>query len=219
MLYASFFYLISPLYFLPARGYYFNINETIMSKNKNGKDSGAGRPFKMHRWVEKLKEVLLKEDTTFLHDEDLIFLVNMELEENEQITPRTFMNWKAGKFTPDEQIGKEFMEILKYCKIKQKQFLMAKIIEPNDKNWYRFAWIAERRFEELNLKKITETNIKNEQTAIIQIMAANDEQSKLIDSIINPEFDAFKIVEPKRIPNQKDVELPTDNENEDDVPF
>lgn len=187
--------------------------------NKNGKDSGAGRPFKQKIWVEKLKEVLAEEDTRFLTDEDLVFLVNQRLEKSHRIDRRTFMNWKSGKFHQDDEVGEEFIELIEFVLIKQKQELLKQIIEPNDKNWYRFAWIAERKFGELNLKKITETKNTNSQEINIQISAADNEQMKLIDSIVNPlAFTDYKAVEPKELP-LNDSNESTDNEDEDEMPF
>lgn len=188
--------------------------------NKNGKDSGAGRPFKQKIWVEKLKEVLTEEDTRFLTDEDLVFLVNQRLEKIHRIDKRTFKNWKAGKFHQDDEVGEEFIELIEFVLIKQKQGLLSKIIDTeNDKFWYRYAWLAERKFNELNLKKITETKNTNSQEINIQISAADNEQMKLIDSIINPlAFTDYKEVEPKILPS-KDIDESTDNEKEDEMPF
>lgn len=182
---------------------------------KNGKDEGAGRPFKMVRWVDELKAVLLENNALFLTDKDLHFLVNQKLPKNDKITLRTFENWVAGKFAPDEETGREFMELLQNARIIQKQALIGKILTDNDKNWYRFAWLAERKFDELNLKHKSESITKNEQTRIIQISAANDEQKALIDNIINADFTEVK---PLQIQLKKDVE-PTDNKDDIEVPF
>jgi hypothetical protein len=46
----------------------------------------------------------------------------------------------------------------------------------------------ERKFSEWNLKHISENINKNEQATVIQITAGNDEQKKLIESIMNTDY-------------------------------
>lgn len=166
----------------------------------------AGRPFKMENWVAELQKILAAEDIIFLSDKDLQFLVNQNLDESERITDRTFENWKAGKFHPDEEVGKQFMNCIHLALIKQKQEMSRRMLGEDDKNWTRFAWVMERKFQEWNLKHISENINRNEQQTTIQITAANDEQRQLIDNIINIDFEEIK---PKRL------EETNDNESED----
>jgi hypothetical protein len=150
-----------------------------------------GRPYKMQAWLNQLNQVLEDEDILFLSDKDLQFLVNRKLPLDQQITSRTFENWKAGKFAPDEEIGKQFIQSIQFALIKQKQFLSKKMID-DDKNWQRYAWIMERKFTEWNLKHISENIHRSEQATVIQITAGSDEQRILIDNLINVDYEEIK---------------------------
>lgn len=61
-----------------------------------------------------------------LTDEDIVFLVNEELEEDERIHQSTFQKWKAGKIE-DEEAGKEFLRLYKKALIKEKTNLMTSL--------------------------------------------------------------------------------------------
>jgi hypothetical protein len=169
----------------------------------NNEIKKRGRPFKMSKWIIKLEEVLSEENILFLSDHDLRFLVNERLEDKEQISKRTFENWKSGEFHPDDSTGQKFLKCIEGALIKQKQFLAKKMIE-DDKNWQRFAWIMERKFDEWNLKKISERINKNETTNIIQITAGNEAQRLLIDNIINTDFVEVK---PRAISSKYDNKI------------
>lgn len=161
----------------------------FMEENETKK---LGRPFKMETWLPALEEVLSDEDIRFLTDEDLIFLVNRKLDPKNKIDPRTFENWKAGKFHQDADLGQQFMDCLKFAEIKQKQYLATKMLDSDEKNWQRFAWIGERKHPSLHLKSISENINRNEQQTTINITAASESQRLLIDNIINAEFEEIK---------------------------
>jgi len=177
----------------------------------NNEIKKRGRPFKMEAWVTQLEAVLTEENILFLSDQDLRFLVNQRLDESQQISKRTFENWKSGEFHPDDDTGRKFLKCIEGALIKQKQFLAKKMIE-DDKNWQRFAWIMERKFDEWNLKKISERINKNENTNIIQIQASSDMQKKLLGNMmmINAEFTEVKPLE---------LMSKNDNEDEDEYEF
>lgn len=177
---------------------------------------GAGRPFKMQFWVHQLNMVLSDEEILFLSDEDLVFLVNRDLPQENKISKSTFEKWKAGKFHPNEEIGKEFIGMIHLALIRQKQMLAKKMMEDTTGQWTRYAWIMERKFVEWNLKHISENINKNEQATVINITAGNDEQKKLIESIMNIDFEEIK---PLKLSKTKDVDFPTDNEKEDEIGF
>jgi hypothetical protein len=183
---------------------------------KQDKRINNGRPFKMQKWVDELKIVLSTEDILFLSDQDLHFLVNQKLDQKEQISKSTFEKWKAGQFAPDEILGKEFIECIQYALIKQKLFLSNKLQYDTTGQWKRWAWIIERKFSEWNLKHISENINKNEQATVINITAGNDEQRKLIQSIMNA--DAVEI-QPLQLNKTTDVDDSTDNEKDDEIGF
>lgn len=186
-------------------------------KPKRQNKPGAGRPFKMKIWVDKLKEVLEENEIAFITNEDLVFLVNEKIDDpSHEITIRTYKNWIAGKFHPDEEVGKKFIKLVKNALIKQKQNLVKKMFEGDDKYWYKYGWLLERKFQEFNLKAISEVKHTNEQKAVIQITAANTDQATLINSIINGDnvIDIdFSEVEPIKLPAKND------NKKEDEYDF
>jgi hypothetical protein len=186
-----------------------------MKLNKNGKEFGAGRPSKMQVWLPALIRILENEDITFLTDENVVLLVNRTLPEPERISKETFKKWKAGKFAPDEELGKEFIGCIELALIRQKQELGKKMLTDTTGQWTRFAWLLERKFTEWNLKHISENINKNEQSTVIQITAGSEEQRKLIDNLINVDFTEIK---PEALLQKNDVEQ-TDNTEEDELPF
>lgn len=176
----------------------------------------AGRPFKMEFWLKELNVVLEDEDILFLSDKDLVFLVNRGLPQEHKIADSTFEKWKAGKFAPNEEVGKEFIECIHLALIRQKQMLSKKMMEDNNGQWTRFAWIMERKFSEWNLKHISENINKNEQATVINIQAGNEAQRTLIDNLINADFE---VIRPIELPKAGEVKPLTNNEKEDEMPF
>lgn len=179
----------------------------MISKEIDNKNN-VGRPFKMMAWCLALSQVLEDENTLFLSDRDLVFLVNQKLPAENQVDKRTFENWKAGKFHVNEDVGREFIKLIEISLIKQKQELGDKLLNDTSAQWTRIAWILERKFAEYNLKHISENINRNENKTIIQITAGNEEQKELIESVM---FSDYKIIQPKQI-----EAIPIDNENEDD---
>jgi hypothetical protein len=176
----------------------------------------AGRPFKMQEWVSELVNILSEEDILFLSDKDLVFLVNRRLTEENQISISTFEKWKSGKYAPNEEVGKEFVGCINLASIRQKQMLSKKMMEDNNGQWTRFAWIMERKFSDWNLKHISENINKNEQATVINIQAGNEAQRTLIDNLINADFE---VIRPIELPKAEEVKPLTNNEKEDEMPF
>ena len=113
------------------------------------------RPSKLTDNFLKVTNKILNDDINcvILTDEELLFLINEELTEPEQITDRTFEAWKANSK------DSEFLRLIKKAKIKQKRNLVSEM-RTKDKNWQVNAWILERKFTEYNLKKISEVEHK-----------------------------------------------------------
>lgn len=165
---------------------------------------------KMTKWLPALKEVLDSDNILLLCDKDLVFLVNQKLQPDERITEECFSMWKGNKRNaPSEEIGKQFIELIQYALIKQKMSIERKMFdETNSTNWQRWAWLLERKFEEWNLKHISENINKNEQSTVINITAGNAEQKALIENIINATFEEipFKELAPKKEQNNNEKE-------------
>lgn len=147
---------------------------------------GSGKWNKITKWLDALEEVINNEELMFLSNNDILYLVNSKLEKKEQITRRTLHKWvnKVHENISEEEYQR-FEDLFSKTQIKQKQFLFKKMMESNDKSWTKYAWIMERKFSDFNLKQITENINKNEDKHIIQIVGKDDEQLKLIDSIVN----------------------------------
>lgn len=185
-----------------------------MGRPKKIKKRPEGKQPKMEQWIVGLKKVLAEENIDFLTDEDLLFLVNSKLNKKNRIALRTFKYWQAGKFAPDEEIGEEFIYLLAVARIKQKQSIGQKMVDEKGITWTKYAWLLERKFDDLNLKRITENINKNETTTIIQISAASDEQKALIDNIINIDHVDVTDVKPQPLPLMADKK-----EDDEDMPF
>lgn len=115
-----------------------------------------GRPTKIAEFTKVLEKILTSENMVALTDEDIVFLVNEELEEDERIHQSTFQKWKAGKIE-DEEAGKEFLRLYKKALIKEKTNLMTSL-KTEDWQWQKMAWIIERKFDEWNIRMKTENN-------------------------------------------------------------
>ena len=186
--------------------------------NDDNDKRSAGRPFKMKSFVDAFKEVLEEEDLLFLKEEDLLFLANKRLAKKDRITKRSFQNWKVGKFHQDEETGETFLELIEEMLIRQKQFIGRRMFETNNSTWQKYKFLLERKFDEFNLKHISERINKNENTNIIQITAGNEEQRKLIDTIINGNAQTvpYEVVPPKQL---NDSLKNDDNKKADDYEF
>ena len=116
-----------------------------------------------------------------LTDEEFVFLINEQLEEKDRISDRTFARWKAKDFDDNDDLGKNFVMLLKKALLTQKESLMKKF-QNDDRAWQRWAWIIERKFSEGNLKIITENKNENNNThsgeiKINMVMPKNGDKS------------------------------------------
>jgi hypothetical protein len=176
------------------------------------------KPFKMKVWLDSLKTVLDTRKVLFLTDDDLVMLVNQEIKKSgdlsAMIEPRTFRNWKAGKFHPDEVTGREFMDTLALTYIQMKEIAGELFLTGGKGEWVKGAWLLERKWpEEFALRNKVETTHRQE--AVIQISASNEEQKTLIENILNNEATdvSFQEVYPLKI------KAKTDNTNDENYDF
>ena len=141
----------------------------------------VGRPSKINKFIEVAKEVLFKESLMLLTDEELVFLINEQLDEKDKVAIRTFKLWKSGDYSEKEDIGKEFLPLIKKALLIQKESLFKKF-QNDDRAWQRWAWIIERKFSEWNLKIITENKNENNNTHSgeikINMIVPNGDKSK-----------------------------------------
>ena len=120
------------------------------------------RPLKIQEpFVKALTEVLKDNINSLLLDEDLVFLTNEKLPENERICEDTFSNY-VNKKQKNETL-KEFFSLIKKARLSQKRELL-KLIKGKKgedvKNWTRYSWILERKFpKEYNLKPVSYTHL------------------------------------------------------------
>ncbi len=113
-----------------------------------------GRPTKLtNKIIQAFKEVLSDENMVLAcTDKELFFMLNMRLEEDEQVSYRSFQRYKAramsGGFDTDtEPIYKQLFRLFYEALIRQKTRLM-ELIARGDRYWQRFKWIMERKFKE-----------------------------------------------------------------------
>jgi len=129
-----------------------------------------GRPPKLNKkWIALAKEVIETDiNAIILTDEELVFLINEKANKKDKISERTFERWKAknkeDKEDGDEKldkIGEEFCRLYKRALLRQKKDLFNSL-KDDDKQWQRFAWIIERKFNDWNIKKQVDITTKGE---------------------------------------------------------
>jgi len=136
------------------------------------KENKRGRPSKLTKnWITVAKEIVNEEiNAIILTDEELVFLINEKVEEKQRISGRTFIRWKKKNKKDEEgeekdkefdKIGEEFCHLIKKALMKQKKDLFNSL-KNDDKQWQRFAWIIERKFNAWNIKKQIDVTTKGE---------------------------------------------------------
>ncbi len=133
---------------------------------KNNKSNKGGRPSKLNKeWLDAFEKVINSDgNAIILTDSELLLLTNEQLEEDQKICQSTFEKWKAGK--NNEATHSQFLRLYKKALIIQKKALFAKMEHEDQKNWQKYAWIIERKFDEWNMRKKFETNVKAEVSQI-----------------------------------------------------
>jgi len=116
----------------------------------------VGRPSKIDRFIEVAEKVIYDDNMIYLTDEELVFLINKELDDEDQIAQVTFKKWKAKDFSEEGEVGRKFLSLIKDALIIQKISLFHKFGKKDDM-WTKWAWVIERKFKEWNLKQISES--------------------------------------------------------------
>lgn len=151
-----------------------------------------GRPSKLPKFLEAMKEVLADERTVILTDSELLVAVNQKLKRKDKVGVSTFEAWKSPTMnikspenigSIDQELVDEFREILAYARVDQKLSLTGKLMDSKNKNQWGSTWILERKYDDLKLRKEAETVHQ----PLIQITASNDDHKALIQNILNGE--------------------------------
>ena len=121
-----------------------------------------GQQPKWEKWTKAMEKVFNHPHSVgyaiIYTDEELVDLVNEQLDEEDQISYRTFKRYKAGEID-DEGIISLFVSLYKRALRDQKANLQQGLIDDVPGGWQRYAWILERKFDEWNLraKSVDET--------------------------------------------------------------
>jgi len=125
----------------------------------------SGRPSKISKFVEATRKVFEenKGRIFIFTDDELLFLVNEELEPDDQVAERTFKTWKSylkeGKLDDLPVDFLIFQHLMKKALIAEKLGLMAAFVEEKQQ-WTKYAWIFERKFKDWNLNAINDFSDK-----------------------------------------------------------
>ena len=119
----------------------------------------VGRPSKMPNFIKAFEQVIKNDefDVVILTDSELLMECNEKLEEEHQIAERTFESWKAWEVESEEY--NQFLRLYKKALANQRRELFKKL-QSEPQQWQKYAWIIERKFNEWNLKKISESTVK-----------------------------------------------------------
>lgn len=111
-----------------------------------------GRPTKIHPFTRRLKQLLTKDRSKalFLTDEELVEQVNSSLKDKDRICLRTFRMWK--KAGENNEKSPDFFPLIKKALFEEKMRLFNKL-QNDARNWTRWAWIIERKFDDWNIRK------------------------------------------------------------------
>lgn len=117
-----------------------------------------GRPSKLSKeLITVLNEVADKPEAVILTDQELVEYINDHLPEEKQISYPTFRNYKDGNYSYE---GKgenlylsEFLSTIKRLRRKQKIELYRNLTGEGAGSWQKYAWIGERKFDDLNLTR------------------------------------------------------------------
>lgn len=140
-----------------------------------------GRQPKLTKKFLKIARKVVKNENTAIcfTDEDLLYLINEYLNENEKVSKRAFEEWKSGN-TP-KQLPNEahiFRELMITIRIKQKQFLFRVMLSNKTKQWRKWAWMIERKFPEWRLNQQIDITSKEEKIIGITYIVPDPEIAK-----------------------------------------
>ena len=119
------------------------------------KGDNAGAKGKMNiQFIDALTKIV-DENILCATDEELVDLVNELLPTEAQISYEGFSKWKRGERQVNNELYPLFVRLIKKALLIEKKRLM-KLLQTDDRQWQRYAWILERKFDEWNIKTKSE---------------------------------------------------------------
>lgn len=115
------------------------------------------RPSKMTERVIEAIETVINENILFATDEELVVEINEILPQDQQFTYEAFSKWKRGLNTKTNPLFPKFVRLIKKALFKEKKRLLD-LLAKDDKQWQRYAWILERKFDDWNIKMKSEVD-------------------------------------------------------------
>jgi hypothetical protein len=138
------------------------INDMEKNKNKKQKTLPHGRPNKFEAFARVMGEMFATQDwnawVVACTDEELLFMVNQKLPEEQRVSDRSWREYKAGSLPTsnvDYRCVDVFFASYKKALIGQKHIIMDNLSGDTPGAWQKWAWILERKFEEFNQRTKT----------------------------------------------------------------
>lgn len=129
-------------------------------KKKENPQNKWWRPSKIENFTKAMWDVLSDWiNAIILTDEELFIDANDKLEEGDRICYATFKNYKSSENKEESSLYTEFLALYKKALLQQKRNLFIKL-QWDEAQWQKYAWIIERKFNDWNLKKISESTLK-----------------------------------------------------------
>ncbi len=125
-------------------------DKRIGNKFAKGSKTNGAKTKLTEELIRNLSEVI-EENVLYATDEELVFLVNEKLPENNRFTIDAFSKWKRGESQSDNVLYKDFLRLIKKALFKEKKNLL-ELLKKDPQSWQRYAWIIERKFDEWNIK-------------------------------------------------------------------
>lgn len=149
-----------------------------MAKRKQGQQP------KWEAFTEAMDKVLNSEHpigyAIIWTDEQLLDAVNEQLDEEQHISYRTLMRYKAGEIK-DESVLSVFVSQYKKALRLQVDNLFRKMDDAVPGGWQKYAWIAERKMDEWNLRSKTVDETPDVGRLVFRVMP-DDSEGKDTDS-------------------------------------
>ena len=112
-------------------------------------------PSKLTTKVLEAIEKVINENILMCTDEELVVAINEELPKEERFSYEAFSKWKRGQSQSESPLYGEFLRLIKKALVNEKSRLLS-LLQKDDRQWQRYAWILERKFDEWNIKTKSE---------------------------------------------------------------